>query len=123
MLDDLKVGDEIGFYRRDYLSGDVLSHGFSRIAKINHHGHIILEDGQQFNRHGEERKAEDDGMHLITIECLRDLLESYEMQMACRQAANELKRLIDAQKTGQGEYRRAVDDKARERMIALVNKL
>jgi len=122
MLFNATVGDEVGYYRSHYWHGTVLAHGFGRVAKINHHGHIILDNGRQFDRYGDERKVEHGGLRLITADKLRDILAAREQQRARNGAANELKQLIDGRRNGHGDHC-AVDDKTRARMIELVNQL
>ena len=51
-----KVGDEVG-YSRHHQWGTLLSHGFSRVSKINGHGPIILENGKQFDKREEAGQA------------------------------------------------------------------
>jgi hypothetical protein len=119
---DVKVGDEVGYYRSHYWHGTILSHGFGRVAKINHHGHIILDNGRQFDRHGDERKVEHGGLRLINADKLRDMLAAREQQRACNAAAQELIALVNGQRNGHGDHCQA-DDALRAKMIELVNKL
>ena len=49
----VKVGDEVGFGR--YGRHSWLSTGFAKVTKINGHGHITLDTGKVFDKHGNER--------------------------------------------------------------------
>jgi len=115
---ETKVGEEVGYGR--YHWGALLGHGFSKVAKINRHGHIILENGREFDKHGHERKY--GGLGLFTAERLRAELRSIEEKRARARAANKLKALIDGQRNGRGEYC-MVSDEVRAQMIELVNQL
>jgi len=119
---ETQVGSEIGYYRTAGWHGTIMSHGFGRVVKINHHGHITLDNGRQFDRYGDERKVEHGGMRLIAADDLRKLLAEREQRRARNTAATELKALIDGQRNGYGDHF-AVDDKTRARMIELVNQL
>jgi hypothetical protein len=117
---ETKVGDEVGYGR--YHWGALLGHGFSRVAKINHHGHIILENGRAFDKYGRERKREHGGLGLFTAERLRAELREIEERRARARAASELKALIEGQRNGFGEQCPASDE-TRAKMIELVNQL
>lgn len=119
---ETQVGSEIGYVRYVGWHRTILSHGFSRVAKINHYGHVILENGRQFDRHGDERKVKHGGLRLIAADDLRKRLAELEQQRGRTAAANELKSLIDGRRNGYGDHL-AVDDKTRARMIELVNQL
>ena len=118
---ETKVGDEVG-YGRHHQWGTLLQHGFSRVAKINHHGHIILENGREFDKHGQERKREYGGLRLFAADRLRAELQHIEERRARGRAASELKALIDGQRNGFGEQC-PTSDEVRARMIELVNQL
>ena len=117
-----KVGDEVGYVRYGGWHRTILIHGFSRVVKINHHGHIHLENGRQFDRHGDERKQTYWGLRLIDAAALRERLAEHAVQRARNTAAHELKALIDVQRNGHGDICK-VNDETRARMIALVNQL
>lgn len=118
---DVKVGDEVG-YGRHHGWGTLLGHGFSRVAKINHHGHIHLENGKVFDKNGNERKTEYGCLRLMAADSLRAELQHIEERRARARAANELKALLDGQRNGFGEQCPASDE-VRARMIELVNQL
>lgn len=115
------VGEEVGFGRHGG-RGFFMSHGFSRITKINHHGHIHLENGRVFDRHGRERKCQYGEAHLMDAQMLRDQLAAIAERRERANIFNELKSIMDNQRNGYGDVC-ALDDATRERMIALVNKL
>lgn len=117
-----RVGDEVGYVRYGGWHHTMLSHGFGRVVKINHHGHIHLDNGRQFDRHGDERKQTYGGLRLIDAAALRERLAEIDVQRARNAAANELKSLIDGQRNGHGDICK-VDDGVRAKMIELVNRL
>ena len=117
---ETKVGEEVGYGRYNWEA--LLGHGFSKVAKINRHGHIILENGREFDKHGHERKREYGGLILFTAERLRAELHSIEEKRARARAANELKALIDGQRNGYGDHCK-ISDEVRAKMIELVHQL
>ena len=117
---EVKVGDEVGYGRRHW--GTLLGHGFSRVAKVNRHGHIHLENGREFDRYGRERKVAHGGLHLLDADILREELQRIEAGRARARAANELRTLLDGQRNGYGDICK-VDDTTKARMIELVNQL
>ena len=116
-----KVGDEVGYCRHHQSFGTLLSHGFSRVAKINHHGHVILENGKQFDKRGDDRFSSHGGLRLISAERLRGQLKVIEEQRARNRAANELEELLKSWCNGRGDLC-AVSDETRAKMIELINK-
>jgi hypothetical protein len=120
-LNEIKVGDEVGYHRtRSY--GSILGHGFGLVAKINRHGHIILDNGIQFDRYGDERNVKYAGRRLISADHLREILAVREQQKARNEAANELKSILEGQRNGYGDTCK-VDENLRAKMIALINQL
>jgi hypothetical protein len=119
---ETKVGDEVGYARYGSSWGTLLHHGFGRVAKINHHGHIYLEDGLVFDRHGDQRQVKHGGLRLRPAENLRHELKLREEHRARNRAAQELCRLVDAQRNGHGNIC-PVSDETRASMIELVNQL
>ena len=119
---ETKVGDEVG-YGRHHQWGTLLQHGFSRVAKINRHGHIILENGREFDKHGQERKVEHGALRLIEAPKLREILQRREEQRARNKAAQDLIALVNGQRNGYGDHCKLEDDTVRARMIELVNQL
>jgi hypothetical protein len=116
-----KVGDEVG-YCRHHQWGTLLSHGFSRVAKVNGHGHVILENGKQFDKHGHERNATYGGLHLVDASNLRAELQHIAEQRARNAAGRELEELIKGRRNGHGDLC-AISEEVRARMIELINKL
>lgn len=116
-----KVGEEVGYAR--YGSwGTLMQHGVSRVAKINHHGHIHLENGRVFDRHGDERKVSYGGLRLMRAEDLQAQLAALAEQRARNAAAKELCRLVEGQRNGHGNTC-PVSSETRARMLELVNQL
>ena len=121
MMIQVKVGDEVG-YGRYHSWGTLLNHGFSKVTKINRWGHIILENGKVFDKQGQERNCQYGGAHIMDADRLRERLDEIKQARERANAANEIKKILDGQRTGGGEFV-AISNEVREQMIALVNKL
>lgn len=118
----VQVGDEVGFGRYHSFGGQLLTHGFSTVTKVNHHGHVHLANGRVFDKHGRERNVQYGGLRLMQADDLRAQLNQIAQNRARVQAAQQLKQLIDGQRNGFGDQIQ-IDDETRNRMIALVNQL
>jgi hypothetical protein len=116
----IQVGDQVGYGR--YHNGTLIQHGFSKVVKINHHGHIHLENGKVFDKHGDERGSTYGVLRLIPAERLREQLDHIQAQRARNQRMMELKNLLDSQRNGRGEMCEISAD-TRARMIELVSQL
>lgn len=122
MMNAYKVGDEVGYVRYGSWGHTMMSQGISRIVKINHHGHIILENGKQFDKQGRERKKEYGGTHLIDAQLLRDQIAEDRATRERGQAAQALIKLMEQQKDGYGRYHK-MSDEIKQEMILLINLL
>lgn len=114
------VGDEVGYVR--YYRGTMMSQGISRVVKVNHHGHILLENGKQFDKHGAERKKEYGGTRLTNADELRAQIAQVAADRQRSQMAQELIKLIEGQRDGYGRQHEASDE-IRARMRQLINQL
>lgn len=114
------VGDEVGYVR--YYMGTIMQQGISRVIKVNHHGHMILENGRQFDRWGAERKVSHGGCRLINADELRAQIAQVAADRMRAQAAQELIQLVQGQRDGYGRQHEA-NDQTRARMLDLVNQL
>ncbi len=114
------VGDEVGYVR--YYMGTMMSQGISHVVKINHHGHILLENGKQFDKHGAERKVTHGGARLINADVLRAQIAQVAADRQRSQMAQELIQLVQGQRDGHGRQHEASKE-IRARMMQLVNQL
>ena len=116
------VGDEVGYVRYGSWGSTMMSQGISRIAKINHHGHILLENGKQFDKHGNERKKEYGAVHLIDAQLLRDRIAEDVATRERGKAAQALIKLVEQQKDGHGRYHKTSEE-IKQEMLLLINQL
>ena len=116
-----KVGDEVGYCRRHSSWGTLLHSGFSKVSKINGHGHIHLENGKVFDKHGQERNTIM-GLSLVEANRLRDELQHIAQKRARNTTAKNLEELIKGQRNGHGDLCPISDD-VRARMVELINQL
>ena len=112
------VGQEVGFV--SYGSWGMGSHGFGKIVKINGHGHIKLDNGRVFDKHGNER-AKFSRMRLTDPAQLRESIVRQNAARDRRVAAQDIERYLNSHKTGYGDIR--LSDEQKAELIALVNKL
>lgn len=83
----LKVGDEVGFGR--FGRFNFHSAGFGRVVKINGYGHITLDSGKVFDKHGDERGTTY-GLRLTDAASLR---ESQARDVAAKSQVARVKEL------------------------------
>lgn len=87
MFTAAKVGDEVGFAR--CTQHGYQCSGFATVTKVNGHGHITLDNGKVFNKHGTERNSTF-GTRLIDAEHLRTALARTE---AARRQAHAVRQI------------------------------
>jgi len=102
MFFTVKVGDEVGYCRTHY--GTIMAKGFSKVAKINGHGHIILEDGLKFDRGGSEYKVRYSARYLIEAAKLREMIAADEARHDVNRKMRDIVAFIESAKTGAGNY-------------------
>jgi hypothetical protein len=117
---EAKVGDEVGYARWDGVG--YRSTGFALVTKINHHGHITLDTGAVFDKHGTERNASSWKRGLLKAEDLRAYLQRQDEQRKRNAISRELEQMILGQRNGYGNAC-PVSKEDRARMIELVNQL
>jgi hypothetical protein len=73
-----RVGEEVGVVRQHSRDGTILSSHFGTVSKINGHGHIFVQSGDQERRFDKTGKAYKDrwGANLMHAAQLRKHLES-----------------------------------------------
>ena len=90
-----QVGEEVGIARTSRYGGFV-SHRFGTVTKINGHGHIFVQSGEQelrFDRRGNAYKS-NYGPSLMDADLLRAQLAVVERQKAQSQIAREIEQEI-----------------------------
>lgn len=111
---EVKVGQEIGYYRTHNWS--LLSYGTSVVKKINGHGHITLENGMVFDKHHRERVKY--GEHtLIDAAKLAEMIARRDEQRNRRDAAHEITKIIENSRT---YYDCKLSDESKARVMALL---
>ena len=115
-----KVGDMVGYFRVDYKGGHMMGVGFGKVTKINGHGHIFLDTGKVFDKHGDERGTKY-GVNLVNAEHLRDRVANEQ----ARQNKAAMVRSLIQKLQGSFSYSGTVhiDSDAKQELLAMVNSL
>jgi hypothetical protein len=116
---EVAVGDEVAFGR---LSQNRVR--FARVAKINRWGHIILDNGLNFDKHGNQRDTvfTTSAHYLIEIGKARAFVEHRQIQNERNAAARNIIHTLEQRKNGYGDFCE-IDDATRQRLLDLVAKL
>jgi flagellar hook protein FlgE len=89
----IQVGDEVGIVRRSRTYGTLHTAKFGTVTKINGHGHIYVQVGDQelrFTRNGYAYKDENYGPNLIHAAQLRAEIEQEERRKKQARVAREI---------------------------------
>lgn len=115
-----KVGDMVGYCRFGGTGGHMMGAGFGHVTKINGHGHIFLDTGKVFDKHGDERGTKY-GLHLVDAEHLRDRLTNEQ----ARQNKAAMVRSLIQKLEGSFSYSGTVhiDGDTKQELLAMVNSL
>lgn len=121
----VKVGDEVGFYRENSSYGSLRGTGFATVTKINGFGHIMLDNGYTFDKHGVERTKSFIVRKLIDAARLREIEAADEARSnrnhSAREAESMIAKVFANRRNGCGDYFITAEDKAE--MIALINNI
>lgn len=110
------VGTEVAYGR--FHLGSPLSYGFSTIAHINGYGHVKLENGLVFDKHGYERGVGYGQRHLMPPSRLQAALDAQEEQRQRRDKIARIKGTVSEWASG-----RPISDEIKQEMISLINSL
>ena len=115
-----KVGDMVGYFRVGGTGGHMMGVGYGTVTKINGHGHIFLDTGKVFDKHGNERGT-NYGVHLVDAEYL---CERVAKEQARQDKAAMVRSLIQKLE-GSFSYSGTVhiDGDAKQELLAMVNTL
>ena len=115
-----KVGDMVGYFRVGYKGGHMMDVGFGKVTKINGHGHIFLDTGKEFDKHGAERGTKH-GVCLVDAGHLRKRVADEQ----ARQDKATLVRNLIQKLQGSFSYSGTVhiDGDAKQELLAMVNSL
>ena len=116
-----KVGDMVGYCRFGGTGGHMMGVGFGKVTKINGHGHIRLDTGKEFDKHGDERGLKYGKTHLVDAEILRDRVVNEQ----ARQNKAAMVRSLIQKLQGSFSYSGTVhiDGDAKQELLAMVNSL
>ena len=122
------IGDEVGYSRLDTGADQCFDAGFARVIEINRHGHITLDTGLVFDKHGKERDHAREGagapLELCTADDLRArLIHQADTQSKLNRAAAELEDVIKRCRDDRGNVIWPISDDARATMVWLMNQL
>lgn len=103
-VENVELGMAVGYGRySSSFHGGLTCTGTSTVAKINGFGHITLENGMQFDKHGYERGREFGKLHLIPIAYLEHTLAKDAEQRTINHKFRELVVAIEGCRTGGGD--------------------
>ena len=97
----LLPGDHVAYVRWQWST--IMEQGISTVEKVNGHGHIILVDGKQFDKHGHERKKGQYGTRLTTVVDLQQAIDQHARQGQINHRMHEVVDAIRRQKNGFGD--------------------
>ena len=117
------VGQEVGYGVWSSLSVGVRSAGFGKIIKINGHGHITVDNGVVFDKHGNARPdTEYTNMVLIAPDYLRRIQADAAQQRIRNNAMNSIITTVKRQTNSRGDICE-VPQETKDELIRLVNLL
>lgn len=90
----LKVGDQVGVGH--YGNYGLSNPSVTTVTKINGHGHVTLDSGDVFDKHGNSRKQYSRNI-LISVECVVEHQATQTRNAKIRLHVNELKTALEAQ--------------------------
>lgn len=114
----LKVGDEVAYGR--FGRYDYHSTGFAKVVKVNAHGHITLDNGMVFDKHGQERN-QPFGVKLLDPNHLRERQERTKAQQETDRKVHEILGVLNDRRGGTGHY--LINAETKEQLLKLVNQL
>lgn len=116
-----RVGEEVGVVRRNRNYGGLISTRFGTVTKINGHGHIFVQTGEQelrFTRRGYAYKNEDFGPSLCDADKLRKEIAQEERRKEQVRIACAIEQTVKEGYSYSGRFHAA-----QERIDALKNLL
>ena len=91
------VGEEVGIIRRNRSYGGLSMARFGTVSKINGHGHIFVQSGDQefrFTRRGDAYKSENYGPHLCHAAQLRAEMAREDLRKERARLAREMEQTL-----------------------------
>jgi hypothetical protein len=120
-LSNLKAGDEIAIAH----GSRYCTYSFGTVKKVNGHGHIHLEDGKVFNKHGNQRTEwspqGDRSVSLLQPADARQILADREEQKRVNAVFNQIRTELDGHGSYDGNYHRSAELK--EKLLKILDTL
>jgi hypothetical protein len=115
------VGEMVGYYSHSDGYRSMMGVGYGKVTKINGHGHIILDNGKTFDKHGDERGPKYYKLHLINAEKLRNRVAENLAQGKKATMVRDLIRKLEGSFSYAGTVH--IDSDTKQELLAMVNSL
>jgi hypothetical protein len=115
------VGEMVGYYSHSDGYRSMMGVGYGKITKINGHGHIILDNGKTFDKHGDERGPKYYKLHLMNAEKLRNRVAENLAQGKKATMVRDLIRKLEGSFSYAGTVH--IDSDTKQELLAMVNSL
>jgi len=115
------VGEMVGYYSHSDSYRSMMGVGYGKITKINGHGHIILDNGKTFDKHGDERGPKYYKLHLMNAEKLRNRVAENLAQGKKATMVRDLIRKLEGSFSYAGTVH--IDSDTKQELLAIVNSL
>ena len=115
------VGEMVGYYSHSDSYRSMMGVGYGKITKINGHGHIILDNGKTFDKHGDERGPKYYKLHLMNAEKLRNRVAENLAQGKKATMVRDLIRKLEGSFSYAGTVH--IDSDTKQELLAMVNSL
>jgi hypothetical protein len=119
MISYVTVGAEVGYV--NYGSYGIVSSGFSKVIKINKWGHIKLENGKEFDKHGAARGQVYSRLQLVEPSILRQQLADQAARRDRVQTVRSMISKLEGSFAHSGNVH--VSPELKQELLELVNKL
>jgi hypothetical protein len=120
-IETLKVGDEVGYAR--YYSGTLMNYGFSNVVKINKFGHIMLENGKSYDKHGVERKSPYSYTYLYSPKILRQRLAERDAKHQNQNMWQEVSKVVTTYESSSKYGIQLLTEEEWEKLSNMINNL
>jgi hypothetical protein len=115
------VGEMVGYYSHSDGYRSMMGVGYGKVTKINGHGHIILDNGKTFDKHGDERGPKYYKLHLMNAEKLRNRVAENQVQRKKATMVRDLIRKLEGSFSYAGTVH--IDSDTKQELLAMVNSL
>ena len=115
------VGEIVGYYSHSDGYRSMMGVGYGKVTKINGHGHIILDNGKTFDKHGDERGPKYSKLHLMNAEKLRNRVAENLAQGKKATMVRDLIHKLEGSFSYAGTVH--IDSDTKQELLAIVNSL